>query len=487
MKERTKRALYTDVLMAGFGGQGLMFIGKLLAYTAMKEGKSVTWIPSYGPEMRGGKANCTVVISDEEIASPVITSPHALIMMNNPSLEAFELVRGYNDSFPVTVKNILVENANLFNVSMSVTGYLSQYLQINPEIFDEIPYNETKQFNVTIISPTYMKKGTYQLNISITGDIIGHLLEMNFTDNRFVTLVIHEVSREEANSSIMEASWFIDDLSNAGFKTTKISRILEDAQEALEDHDYESAKELCDGIETMKENAFLANDLINQVKNSIENNPSRSFNETQAILNLAIAAFEREDYETAFLRAQDAMKAMELETREFDLAVFIFSYWWAILSSVIVATVVGVFLYQRIMVATITRRIRDLGREEENIGKLMVEAQKKRFDEKTISSGDYRRIMNRHQKRLTEIKSLGTKLRHKRVRLLKKGEILKDLDGESSSIMDLIKSLQENYFKKHVITKNAYDGHMKSYNERLAEIEDERLTLETMLAKGEKK
>lgn len=90
MKERTKKPLYTDVLMAGFGGQGLMFIGKLLAFTAMKEGKNVTWIPSYGPAMRGGKANCTVVISDEEIASPVITSPHALITMNNPSLEAFE-------------------------------------------------------------------------------------------------------------------------------------------------------------------------------------------------------------------------------------------------------------------------------------------------------------------------------------------------------------------------------------------------------------
>jgi 2-oxoglutarate ferredoxin oxidoreductase subunit gamma len=76
--------------MAGFGGQGLMFIGKLLAYSAMKEGKNVTWIPSYGPEMRGGTANCTIVISDEEIGSPVIPHPRALIIMNNPSLEAFE-------------------------------------------------------------------------------------------------------------------------------------------------------------------------------------------------------------------------------------------------------------------------------------------------------------------------------------------------------------------------------------------------------------
>lgn len=90
MEKATKKPLYADVTMAGFGGQGLMFIGKLLAYSAMKAGKYVTWIPSYGPEMRGGTANCTVVISDEEIGSPVITTPQALIIMNNPSLEAFE-------------------------------------------------------------------------------------------------------------------------------------------------------------------------------------------------------------------------------------------------------------------------------------------------------------------------------------------------------------------------------------------------------------
>jgi len=90
MKKAIEKPLYANVIMAGFGGQGLMFIGKLLAYSSMKVGKHVTWIPSYGPEMRGGTANCTVVVSDEEIGSPVITSPQALIVMNNPSLEVFE-------------------------------------------------------------------------------------------------------------------------------------------------------------------------------------------------------------------------------------------------------------------------------------------------------------------------------------------------------------------------------------------------------------
>ncbi len=84
------RSFYEDVVMAGFGGQGLMFIGKLLAYSGMKEGRHATWIPSYGPEMRGGTANCTVILSSEEIGSPTTLHPRAIIIMNNPSLEAFE-------------------------------------------------------------------------------------------------------------------------------------------------------------------------------------------------------------------------------------------------------------------------------------------------------------------------------------------------------------------------------------------------------------
>lgn len=79
------------VIMAGFGGQGVMAIGKLLAYAGMIEGKHVTWMPSYGPEMRGGTANCAVVVSDEEVGSPLISKDGtAAIVMNLPSLTKFE-------------------------------------------------------------------------------------------------------------------------------------------------------------------------------------------------------------------------------------------------------------------------------------------------------------------------------------------------------------------------------------------------------------
>ncbi len=82
--------MQSDVIMAGFGGQGILLIGKMLAYAGMHEGKEVSWLPSYGPEMRGGTANCTVVISDKPVGSPVIRSPRAVVAMNLPSLEKFE-------------------------------------------------------------------------------------------------------------------------------------------------------------------------------------------------------------------------------------------------------------------------------------------------------------------------------------------------------------------------------------------------------------
>ncbi|NCC24331.1 MAG: 2-oxoacid:ferredoxin oxidoreductase subunit gamma [Deltaproteobacteria bacterium] len=83
-------SIYMDVIIAGFGGQGVMLIGNLLAYAAMDQGLNVTYMPVYGPEMRGGTANCAVVVSDDDIGSPIIHRPVSLIAMNRPSLDKFQ-------------------------------------------------------------------------------------------------------------------------------------------------------------------------------------------------------------------------------------------------------------------------------------------------------------------------------------------------------------------------------------------------------------
>ena len=102
----------SDVIMAGFGGQGILMIGNLLSLAAMEEGKQVTYFPAYGVEMRGGTANCTVVISDEEIGSPVVGFPRGLVIMNGPSLDKY-----LPDLKPA---GLLVMNSSLVDTSKAV-------------------------------------------------------------------------------------------------------------------------------------------------------------------------------------------------------------------------------------------------------------------------------------------------------------------------------------------------------------------------------
>lgn len=98
-----------QVIMAGFGGQGILSMGRFIASAGLHEGKNVSWLPSYGPEMRGGTANCNVIVSEEPVGSPIISCATALIAMNRPSLEKFESYVEENgviitDSTLITVK-----------------------------------------------------------------------------------------------------------------------------------------------------------------------------------------------------------------------------------------------------------------------------------------------------------------------------------------------------------------------------------------------
>jgi 2-oxoglutarate ferredoxin oxidoreductase subunit gamma len=105
--------------MAGFGGQGVMVAGQLLAYSGIKEGKNVVWLPSYGPEMRGGTAYCTVVVSDVRIGSPIINNPSSCCVFNRPSFDKF--------SPRVKPGGLLIVNSSLINVSSDRTD-LTQIL-----------------------------------------------------------------------------------------------------------------------------------------------------------------------------------------------------------------------------------------------------------------------------------------------------------------------------------------------------------------------
>ncbi len=142
-----------EIIIAGFGGQGVLSMGKILAYAALMEGKEVSWMPSYGPEQRGGTANVTVIVSDEKISSPILSTFDTAVILNQPSLEKFEskikpggtlIYDGYGISNPPTRKDLNIyridamdaaaELKNVKGFNMIVLGGL---LKVRPLVTTE--------------------------------------------------------------------------------------------------------------------------------------------------------------------------------------------------------------------------------------------------------------------------------------------------------------------------------------------------------------
>ena len=119
----------TQYLFAGFGGQGILFSGKFLAYKGLTEDKQVSWLPSYGPEMRGGTASCSVIISDEPVGSPIVAKPDILVAMNLPSLQKYE-----ND---VVSGGIIIVDSTLISKKVERTDVTTYYVPATKIAKDE--------------------------------------------------------------------------------------------------------------------------------------------------------------------------------------------------------------------------------------------------------------------------------------------------------------------------------------------------------------
>ena len=166
--------LNEEIIIAGFGGQGVLSMGMLLVYAGMVENKHVTWLPSYGPEMRGGTANCNVIISDEMVGSPVISEADTLIAMNLPSLEKFES--------RVKPGGRILVNSDLIDKKVTRPDVEAHYLPVNTTA---MACGSDKAANVVMMG-AYTALTGFPLRESVTeafhkvfGERKGHFIPMN--------------------------------------------------------------------------------------------------------------------------------------------------------------------------------------------------------------------------------------------------------------------------------------------------------------------
>jgi 2-oxoglutarate ferredoxin oxidoreductase subunit gamma len=156
-----------EIVFSGFGGQGVMFIGQLLSYAALDAGKEVTWIPSYGPEMRGGTAHCFVVISDKPIGSPIVRHPKVAVVFNLPSFDKYES--------QIAENGLLVVNSSLVKRSVQRTEIRSLEIPAT-EIAEEIGNNRLT--NVVLLGALLQSYPVLSL------DVLYHALEHHIPAHR---------------------------------------------------------------------------------------------------------------------------------------------------------------------------------------------------------------------------------------------------------------------------------------------------------------
>ncbi len=157
----------TSIIISGFGGQGTLFAGQLLTYAALDYNKVCTWIPSYGPEMRGGTAHCTVIISDEEIGSPLVRYPDAVVAMNLPSLDKYET--------KVKAGGVMVANSSLINRQAERPDITALYIPGN-EIAEEL--GNSRITNMVMLGALLQLMPVLPLEV-LKGALENHMPERN--------------------------------------------------------------------------------------------------------------------------------------------------------------------------------------------------------------------------------------------------------------------------------------------------------------------
>jgi 2-oxoglutarate ferredoxin oxidoreductase subunit gamma len=164
-----------EIIIAGFGGQGVLFAGQVIAYAAMDLGREVTWIPSYGPEMRGGTANCTVVIADEEIGSPLVQHPPYAIALNLPSFDKYEML--------MQPGGALVVNSSMVDRGAKRTDITTIFVPAN-EIAEEIGDKKlTNMVTVGALAAAMPELGLEAIEAALKGHLPArhqHLLPKNY-------------------------------------------------------------------------------------------------------------------------------------------------------------------------------------------------------------------------------------------------------------------------------------------------------------------
>ena len=355
-----------------------------------------------------------------------------------------------------------------------------------------------------------MSRSVYILDARIIGNIAGGIETRNYQDTRKIKLIVQEFEKEISEEILEQAEKAIEEMIEAGFNVDQVQKLLKRAKDKLADFENKEAYDLNKKILDLKEKAFRVDDLIDRLKEALENPRKTSLitgevvrtvvnqkgeevpvtavltgkailfesSSVEEVLNMAITAFQRGDYNTTEDRAKSAQILLLLERRG-SFTLFLYLYWYFVLIGIIILSIGGILGYKQYRKFSIKRKIENINKEEENIQKLRIENQKNYYTKK-ISATEHDRIETQNNQRISKLRKQRLELRNKRIKMLKPKKVIGELEKEKIEVEQEIKDIQTKFYKNRTIPDSVYKSQFEILNERLAEIEGEKTTLQLL-------
>ncbi|MBR9683520.1 hypothetical protein GOV03_03180, partial [Candidatus Woesearchaeota archaeon] len=393
--------------------------------------------------------------------------------------ETYEILRGSEEGFELTIGNPF--DMVLLDVSVSISGFLARYLEIEPRTISEIAKGEEENVTISIKAPEYFEEGEYELTMLITGTA-GRYLKTRMEESRLIKLIIHIVSAEDATYYFDEIVKSVEEMRSNNLIVNHEEEMQELAGSYLAAHDYEAVKETYDAVLEIKESAFAALEIIEDIGGRVSESLLDGLNvkETERLVLLAQSALERGDYLVAFSRADEARTTYALETAgKLNIWGFLRNNPLGAGGGLIGFSLfgyVGSLFVRRKMAG---RKLKSLQHEEGIVLGLIKVMQKECFEDRKLTMKEYLEGLVQYEDRLGKIVKETIKQEALKSHLFGTfKDKMKRLEDENKRLTELIKKTQKIYMNSGTLETRIYHNRMKSYTERISEVEEKIAALE---------
>ncbi|MCF7900554.1 hypothetical protein K9K77_03525 [Candidatus Babeliales bacterium] len=389
----------------------------------------------------------------------------------------FQLIRGEQNEVKIVFEN-KDQNESLKNLTFSVSGKISKYIDIDPKQISYLGPKQQITITLKITSPTYIELGKQELTIILKGK----KGVKDYTDSKKITLEIHELSVERAEEMLNESRELITQLNKANLSSDYLNKLLNESETEMNTFNLEVVRNNYNIIKEQVNYALDSMKTINELDSLIKSAEKKGIDvsESTKLLKLAKLSIERSEFEQAYSRVKDSQLTYALEVKgEFGkLSYYLKEYPGEIALGAMFLVIFSFGSYKINRLRQVKKRLKELKDEEKILNELIKVVQKECFKDKKMSMNEYETAMQEYNKKLSKVIEEMIEMETKRVHMLRFTSKSKMLKFEKEKIITLIKELQEDYMKKKKLETITFELKIGSFNKRLGEIEEKLATLE---------